>query len=383
MSLSGLSACLTSVSMLVRTFGPQNADSGSTMTTLASILIMACSMAGMSSGMVTTRSLPPCLTWNRCRSFLGSPPAFSHRGRTVSARSSSADISTTPTLASPSVPNVLSGILAPTLARALRSRASRLLPRPGSPSIMLSFPKARRGFHNHWYGLDSTSSIRVPISMLSSVGTNAGCSSTICRYFSLVPPSASQSLKSPPSPTPGNGGIILVTLVVPCSRSATSKACSLPGPSLSWFTITVPPLKNGTSRSLNLRAPPKLVVAIRPSSLAASASVSPSKIWTGSPFLMASRTSERRYGTSRTQSSGFFSHHWPSSLYACTDLSLFLPKRTAAYLAAPLRSRYQKILSFSGSRLAGLRSLLVDPRLTTLPLGLSPCALPHLHWPPR
>ncbi len=88
----------------------------------------------------------------------GSPPAASIRGLMVSAAPSSRAIKRT----LPLTPGVPSGIDLPVVIRAARSRVSRDLPRPGSPSRMVNLPRGMRFSQSQWSCSDLMSESKVP-----------------------------------------------------------------------------------------------------------------------------------------------------------------------------------------------------------------------------
>src|SRR6266571_5432475 len=94
----------------------------------------------------------------RRRTRDGSPPAASIRGLMVLALSSSGAIKRT----FPLKLDVPSGMGLPVVIRAARSMASRDLPRPGSPSRMVNWPKGMRFFQSQWSGSDLMSESKVP-----------------------------------------------------------------------------------------------------------------------------------------------------------------------------------------------------------------------------
>lgn len=122
---------------------PSTAMKGSMMTRTGSVSFMVllkvrkCSEKVKGDRKVSPGMLLALLTRFRRRMRDGSPPTASMRGLIVSAAPSSGAIKTTV----PETPGVPSGMSLPVVTRAARSRVSRDLPRPGSPSRVVNLPR--------------------------------------------------------------------------------------------------------------------------------------------------------------------------------------------------------------------------------------------------
>jgi len=120
---------------------PRYATKGSKTSSLAPTLSIALSISGSEAGMLIDKSAPS-LGPGTTRIRVKSAPAASRRGTMVSAAPSSALRRTTPARAHSAI--VPSGMGAPFDTRAAKPILTRLLPRPGSPSRIVSFPSGSR-----------------------------------------------------------------------------------------------------------------------------------------------------------------------------------------------------------------------------------------------
>jgi hypothetical protein len=156
---SGASTARTSA-LLWASRSPMNAPSGSSTSSRQSRIASSLPRStGAASSSVNERSMTFPLrsihrTDSRCSIRDRSAPAWSRRGTTVSATSSSAPISSTDPRGQGAEP---SGQSRPVLTRAAMSSVTKLLPSPGSPNSSVIFPSATRPGHSQRTSRGSTS----------------------------------------------------------------------------------------------------------------------------------------------------------------------------------------------------------------------------------